>query len=207
MYLPSSSSSSSSLFDSPLCDVFPFLDATRRVVFVVLRRRRLRRRRRHTENTPYRGVTVRWARPLTAPFPFTFTVLVSSTLSLSTHVKRQYRGVTVRLGRPLTAVSHLIYVVVVVVVLFDLTLSTFFSFSRRDLTCRRPRRRRLRVAVVVVFVVVAVTRKNTSYRGVTVRLGRPLTTVSRTVSSSSSSSSSTLKTHHTVVLPSVGAVP
>jgi hypothetical protein len=61
------------LFDSTLCDVFSFLDATRRVVvvvFVVLRRRRLRRRRRHTENTPYRGVTVRWARPLTASFYF-----------------------------------------------------------------------------------------------------------------------------------------
>ena len=86
-------------------------------------------------------------------FPFTFTVLVSSTLSLSTHVKRQYRGVTVRLGRPLTAVPHLMYVVVVVVVLFDLTLrDVLFLFSTRldvssssssSSSCRR-RRRRLR---------------------------------------------------------------
>ena len=67
-----------------------------------------------TKNTPYRGVTVRWARPLTALFPGTFTVLVSSTLSLSTHVKRPYRGVTVRLGRPLTAVPHVLRLCLVV---------------------------------------------------------------------------------------------
>ena len=40
-----------------------------------------------TKNTPYRGVTARWACPLTALLPCTFTVLVSSTLSLSTHIK------------------------------------------------------------------------------------------------------------------------
>ena len=53
------------LFDSTLCDFFPFLDATRRVVvvvlvvvvFVVVA---------VTKNTCYPRVTVRWGRPLTA---------------------------------------------------------------------------------------------------------------------------------------------
>ena len=57
------------LFDSTLCDVFSFstrLDVSSSssfvvVVFVVVV---------VTENTPYRGVTVRWARPLTASFSF-----------------------------------------------------------------------------------------------------------------------------------------
>ena len=125
-------------------------------------------------------------------------------------------------------------VVVVVVVLFDLTLSTSFPFldATRHVVV-------FVVVVVAVFVVVAVTRKNTPYRGVTVRWGRPLTAVPRIVSvvvvvvvlvrlDASRRSFPFLdatrrvvvlvvvvfvvvvantQTRHTVVLPSVGAVP
>ena len=79
-----------------ICVVFVVVDVTRK-------------------NTPYRGVTVRWGRPLTALLPFTLLYMYLHMLC-----RRRCR----RLVR--------------------LDALRLLFFSRRDSTCRRPRRRRLR---------------------------------------------------------------